>query len=192
MLREVRDWRRWIVLSSSFLVAFGALAFFSQGISAMGGLNWLPPTFEWPAGHVDGALTTADGSHIVLLRGPGRIQVYDPGWRFLTGWPAGTALKLRLLEDGTVEAFAKGLKGFVFDFQGKLITQRVYGVREMVDLENSSPRGERVFVPTSPSLYIFSSPFFSGLVAGVGMMGWFVVDHKPDQKNSAKKQRANV
>jgi hypothetical protein len=192
MLREVRGWRRWIVLPSGFLVAFGALAFFGQGISAVGGLNWLPPSFEWPAGHVNGVLTTDDGRHIVLIQGAGRIQVYDSSWRFLRGWPAGTALKLRLLEDGTVEALSKGLRGFVFDLHGKLISQRVYGVREMVDLENSLPRGDRIFVPTSPWLYAFSSPFFGWLVGVVGMLGWFVANRKSDQSSSAKKQRAEV
>jgi hypothetical protein len=187
LLREIRDWRRWIVLPSSFLVAFGALAFLGQGISAVGGLNWLPPSFEWPAGHVEGGLTTASGSHIVLLRGAGRIQVYDSRWGFVRGWPAGTALKLRLLENGTVEALAKGEQGFVFDLNGKLISQRVYGVHEMVDRENSLPRREWTFVPTPPWLYIFSSPFFSGLVARVGMLGWFVADYQPDQSSSAKK-----
>jgi hypothetical protein len=99
---------------------------------------------------------------------------------------------LRLLENGTVEALAKGEQGFVFDLNGKLISQRVYGVHEMLDLENSLPRREWIFVPTPPWPYIFSSPFFSGLVPGVGMLGCFVADYKPDQSSSTKKQRAEV
>ena len=187
LLSEARGWRRWIVLPSSFLVATGALAFFGQGISAVGVLNWLPPTFEWPAGHVDGALTMADGGKVVLIKGAERIQVYDANWRFVRGWPAQSALKLRLLPDGKVEALTKGLHGTVFDLRGNLIARRTYEVREMVKLQNSLAPCPRVFIPTSPWLYILSSPFLSGTLLNAGLLGWFVVAYKSNSPSTPRR-----
>jgi hypothetical protein len=185
MLRATQGWRRWLVLPSSFLVAVGACGFFGQGLFAVGAQNWLPQSFEWPAGSVGDVLTTADGGHIILIQGVGRVQVYDSNWHFLRGWPVLGARKLRLLEDGNVEALTKYERGFVFDYNGKLISQQTYGIREFVNLENSMPRSAGIFVPTPPSLYIFSSPLLSWLVFATGFVGWFVVYPRSNQSNSA-------
>jgi hypothetical protein len=163
-LRDTKGWRQWLALPSIFLIAIGAIGFFGCSIFYTGGLNWLPSTFEWPAGFVDGVLTTSSHDHIVLIKPVGRVQVYDPAWHFLRGWPISAGLKLRLLQDGTVEVLTKGQKGFVFDLNGKLLSQKTYPVRDFLDLENSLPAGESTFVPTSWWLYIFSSPFLSWLV----------------------------
>jgi hypothetical protein len=174
MLRSVRGWRRWFVLPSSFLVAVGACGFFSQMISGVGGLDWLPPSFEWPAGHPDDAITTANGTHIDLIKSAGRIQIYDSRWHFLRGWPVQSVLRIRFLGDGSVEALTKHQKGLVFDINGRLLSRRVYEVHESVHLLDSLPPCENVFVPTSPWLYIFSSPFVSWIVLMGGLAGWFV------------------
>jgi hypothetical protein len=186
-LRNTKGWRRWLALLSSVLIAAGACGFFGLGLSYVGGLNWLPPSFEWPAGFVDGVLTTSNRSHIVLIKPAGRVQIYDSVWHFVRGWPAGAALKLHLLADGNVEVLMKGQWSFVFDLNGKLISQRRYGVHEFIDLENSLPAGESVFVPTSPWLYIFSSPLLSWLV---GAAGYFVARRRSLESNAAKGRNA--
>jgi hypothetical protein len=169
-LRDTNRWKRWLALPSSFLIAVGAVGFFCCGISYTGGLDWLPSAFEWPAGFVDGVLTTSSHGRIVLIKPAGRVQVYDPAWRFLRGWPVSAGLKLRLLQDGTVEVLTKGQKGFVFDLNGRLLSQETYAVRDFLDLENSLPAGESIFVPTPWWLYVFSSPFLSWLVMLSGFM----------------------
>lgn len=173
MFREARGWRRWLILSSSALVMIGASGFFGQGIVA-NGANWLPSSFEWPAGTVDDALIMTNGDHLILISGVARVQAYDGSWHFLRGWSVPRALRLRLLGDGTIEALTKGEKGFVFDVHGNLISQRTYAAREFVDLENSLPHTGGVSVPTRSWLYIFSSPLLSWFVFAAGLVGWFV------------------
>jgi len=163
---------------SSGLVAIGACGFFGQAASAVGALDWLPPGFEWPAGR-EYTLTTAQGQHVLLIRSAGRIQVYDSRWRFLRGWPARSALKLRLIDDGTVEALTKGAGGLVFDLEGRLLSQRAYKANEYIDLYNRLPAGEPVNVPTTPWLYMFSSPLLSWLMVATGLVGWFVISRPP-------------
>jgi hypothetical protein len=172
-LKESRGWRRWLAVPCSLLIGIGAVGFFGQAISTVGGFNWLPASTEWPAGRADHALTTTDGHHVVLVKGAGRIQVYDQGWHFVRGWAAGPVLNLRLLTDGTIEALMKGQRGLVFNPSGKLLSKRKYGVREWIELENSLPPGESVSVPTSAWLYIGSSPLLSWLVLAAGFAGWF-------------------
>src|SRR5215831_20079947 len=79
-------WRRWLTALASCLVVVGAAGFFGSGLSAVGGLNWLPNSFEWPVGYSGGILTTAEGLHVVPHTPSGRIQVYDADWTFRTGW----------------------------------------------------------------------------------------------------------
>ncbi len=172
-LKESTCRRRWLTLPSSILLAIGAIGFFGQGLSAVGALNWMPHSIEWPAGYADHALKTTDGDHIVLIEGAGRIQVYDPAWHFVRGWAAGPVLKLRLLADGTIEALTKGQRGLVFDLNGKLLSQRRYGIHEWIVIQNSLPPGESLWVRTSPWLFIGSNPLWSWLVAALGSAGWF-------------------
>lgn len=184
MLRTTRGWRWWLVLTSSALVVTGAGGFFGQALFASGGQHWLPQSFEWPAGTVEDALITADGAHIILVRGVGRVQVYDSYWHFLRGWTVPAVLRLRLLGNGNLEALTKGEKGFVFDTSGNLISKHAYETREFVDLENSLPHTGSVLVPTPRLLYIFSSPFLSWLVFGLGFLGWFTLSPRSNYPNN--------
>lgn len=79
-------WRKWATIAASGFVVIGGLGFFGSALSAGGGLNWLPRSFEWPVGYTDGAVSTPTGMHIVPLTPSGRVQVYDANWTFVTGW----------------------------------------------------------------------------------------------------------
>lgn len=165
-------WRRSVIFLSNALIIVGACGFFGQFVA--GGRNWLPGSFEWPAGKVDDVLSTTNGYHIVLVPGVARIQVYDDSWHFLRGWAVPGLLRLDLLSDGTLEALAKGEKAFVFDTDGNLISQKTYGTREFVELENSLPKTGGAIVPTPKLLYAFSNPLLSWLVFATGFIGWFI------------------
>lgn len=79
-------WKLGPSLLARVLLILGAVGFFGNGLSAAGGLNWLPPSFEWPAGYTRGVVTTPAGMHVVPLQPSGRVQIYDAGWKFLRGW----------------------------------------------------------------------------------------------------------
>ena len=71
---------------SCLFIAVGAMGFLGSMLSAVGGLNWLPDSFEWPAGYVDGVVYTNNGIYIVPLTPSGRVQLYDAEWKFIRGW----------------------------------------------------------------------------------------------------------
>ena len=73
----IRGWRKWPVLLAGAMVAVGGVGFLGQVLSAVGGLNWLPESFEWPAGAVEGMITTPSGLRVVPTTAAGRVQVYD-------------------------------------------------------------------------------------------------------------------
>src|SRR5436853_384195 len=81
-----RGWRRWLTITASCLMVVGAAGFFGTALSAAGGLNWLPSSFEWPVGYTGGVVSTSQGLHVVPHTPSGRVQEYDANWSFLTGW----------------------------------------------------------------------------------------------------------
>ena len=66
--------RRYLIAAGATLMAIGIIGFFGSGVSALGGLNWLGPFFEWPVGYTTEAVTTKTGLHIVPHTASGRIK----------------------------------------------------------------------------------------------------------------------
>ena len=130
----------------------------------------LPASYEWPAGYVSGVVTAADGTHIVPLMPSGRLQIYDAKWHFIRGWnvdAGGGNFKVGLSPDGVIEVFtARGEHHYSFTQGGQLISSETFA-----EPYSSLPEGESVVIPTSPLLWVFSSPFLSWGVALVGFVG---------------------
>ena len=122
--------KRVCLFIGSGLAVVGALGFFGSAFSSAGGLNWLPDSFEWPAGYVTGVATTPNGLFIVPLTPSGRIQVYDADWKFVRGWhldAGGGTFKVRALAADRIEVFtARGQWHYVFDEQGRMISRQKY------------------------------------------------------------------
>ena len=166
-----RGLSRWLGLFASVLLFVGATGFLGAGFSAAGGLNWLPNSFEWPVGSVDGVITTKDGSHVVPHTPSARIQIYDSEWSFIRGWhvdASGGVFKLDVTADGAIEVFtARGDWRYVFTTEGQLVSKEKYSPPS---LYSSLPeRGERAEVPTAPWLWTFTSPILSWIAAICGM-----------------------
>src|SRR5262249_12353168 len=77
----LRGWKRAVFFVGSGLAVIGSLGFFGNAFSDVGGLNWLPASFEWPCGYVSGVATTDSGLYVVPHTPSGRIQVYDADWK---------------------------------------------------------------------------------------------------------------
>jgi hypothetical protein len=161
---------RWILAILSFLVLIGAGGFFAAALSAMGVIK-LPASREWPAGYVNGVVTTGRGDHIVPLMPSGRIQLYDAQWHFIRGWnvdAAGGDFKVEYTPEGLIEVFtARGSHHYSFTEDGRLIVP----ARTLPETFASLPRGESVVVPTSPLFWVFSSPFLSLGLSAIGFIG---------------------
>jgi hypothetical protein len=152
------------------LVLVGAGGFFAAALSATGIIR-LPSSYEWPAGYVRGVVTTADGKHIVPLMPSGRLKIYDSQWHFIRGWnvdAGGGDFKVQCSSNGMIEVFAaRGEHHYSFAQDGHLIASE-----SLPEPFSSLPDdGQSVVVPTSPLLWIFSSPFLSWGVALVGFAG---------------------
>jgi len=171
--RTVPLWRRLLAPIASALLILGAGGFFASAISATGGLNSLPPSFEWPVGRATGIVSLPDGTHIVPHTPSGRIQVYDRDWRFLRGWhvdAGGGTFKVNRIDPDRIEVVtARGQQRYVYTLDGNLLTTETYAPRSYSSFPESA---ESHVVPTKPWLWSFSHPFLSW---GVGMLGMAVL-----------------
>jgi hypothetical protein len=131
-------------------------------------LKMLSPTDEYPAGWVDGVITTENGQRVVPLTHVGRLQVYDAEWNFLRGWfigpGGGGAVALRPLKNDNFEVLtARGNYRYVFNTSGELISTGTYPGK---DFPLSS--GESAVVPTPWWLWVFAGPLYWFLLCAGG------------------------
>ncbi|HEY1684903.1 MAG TPA: hypothetical protein VGG19_09075 [Tepidisphaeraceae bacterium] len=199
--RDGKPLWRWLMgMVAGALMAVGIVVFLSGGLSAAGGLNWLPTTFEWPAGHVSGVLTMQHGEHVVPLPDAGRIQIYDRQWRFVRGWhveASGGDFKMVPAGNDQFDVYtAKRVKGgqcahYVFSIDGRLISQSSYP--NDADTYNAVPNvGVAAVVPTRIWLWVFSSPLYGWEMAIVGMLLLAVSQGNLPQMNRRGAKREHV
>jgi hypothetical protein len=168
--RKTRGWRRWAYPISGLLMAIGAVGFFGAGFSALGGLNWLGQSFEWPVGYNGQILKLADGTYVVPLDHAGRVQVYDPDWRFRRSWAVdagGGTFKVYSRDGKGIDvATARKSRHYVYTADGALQSQEEYPPGEYEPFPSG---GVSAFVPTPWWGWVFTSPLYSWLCAGFGM-----------------------
>jgi hypothetical protein len=182
---HTKGWQRWLTITASCLMVVGAAGFFGCALSAAGGLNWLPSSFQWPAGYTGGVVSTADGTHVVPHTPSGRIQVYDASWTFVTGWhvdAGGGTFKLLAPAGGHIDVItARGRWHYVFAMDGRLISKNSYEPNSY----NAFPEeGESVVVPTAPWLWTFSHPGISWAVLTTGIVILLIM-HVPGKRKAA-------
>jgi hypothetical protein len=178
IIRDIKKCGRakWVIGLMGFLVIVGAGGFFATALLEMGVLK-LSNSSQWPAGYVSGVIRTPDGKYVVPLIPPGRVQLYDPQWRFLRGWHVNADagdFKVECAADGKIDVLtARGLHHYTFTQDGNLISAK--SLSSYNSFYSRHTEGASVVVPTSPLLWIFSSPFLSGGVAAIGGIGLTVV-----------------
>src|ERR1700722_6128247 len=172
---------KWIKGTMYLLILIGASGFFAAALSATGIIK-LPPSYERPAGYARGGVSTGDGKHIVPLTPSGRLQIYDSHWYFIRGWnvdAGGGEFKVQCSANDEVEVLtARGEHHYSFTQDVRLLSSEGLS-QPFASLPNE---GQSVVVPTSPLLWIFSSPFLSWGVAVVGFVGLAVLKkmgHRP-------------
>jgi|SRR5579872_5518960 len=175
--------KRLVLFVASGLLVIGSVGFFGSGVSAFGGLNWLPDSFEWPAGYVTGVITTGNGLFVVPHTPSGRVQVYDSDWKFIRGWhvdAGGGTFKLKPSGADQIEVFTpRGQSHYVFNDHGKLIFTGKYSPESYSAVQGE---GRAVVVPTRPWLWVFAHPGISWIVLIVGGVIMIFVDRKPVAK----------
>jgi hypothetical protein len=157
---------RWL---GTALGSVGLASFFGIALSAVGGLDWLPQSVEWPVGYARGVITLTDGTHVVPLVPANRVQIYDPEWRFLRGWrvDAGAGV-FKLLPVGTDHfevVTARGNLRLEFKPTGELVSQRSYQPQLY---DSFGEAGVSRFVATPVWLWPFTHPFIGWGIAVAG------------------------
>jgi hypothetical protein len=163
---------KWIIGTLGFLIIVGIVGFWGPWYFALGILQ-LPNSFQWPAGFTNGVVRTPDGKYVVPLIPSGRVQLYDSQWRFLRGWHIDAnagAIKVECPANGTIEVFtARGLHHYSFTQDGRLISAQPLST--YAEYDSLHTEGTSVEVPTSPLLWVLSSPFLSWGVGAIGGIG---------------------
>lgn len=154
----------WLVWLGGFLVLLGALGFFGSALLSLGVVS-LPSSFEWPSGYVQGIVTSSDGLNIVPLEPSGRVQIYNPQWRFMRGWQVnaeGGPFRVVVYQPGTIGVYTRrGKHHFTYSATGELLASTTY----TEPFDSMTNEGHSMVVPTFAILWPFSSPFLSvGLV----------------------------
>jgi hypothetical protein len=170
-------------------VIIGGIGFFGTTLSAVGGLNRLPETFEWPIGKTRKAIELSD-CFVVPHPPSGRIQVYDKNLKFLRGWHIGGrggAFKVIASQQNLLDVYtARGARHFVFDLSGKMIDSGTYSPGEYASFVDE---GVSHFVPTAPWLMIFSNPLYSWILVIVGLGSLIMMDKMERRQRMANAER---
>jgi hypothetical protein len=173
--RKETRWKRLLLYIGPFFLGVGAIGFFGSALSSIGGLNWLPKSFEWPVGNAKGVVTTADRFFVVPHVPSGRVQIYDANWKFLRGWHVdarGGSFRLHISNGNQINVMiSRGQRHYVFDLDGTLVRNEPYSQAAY----DSFPKASSSYaVPTAPWLWIFTSPACSWLAIAFGALLLFL------------------
>ncbi len=170
------------------LIVIGGIGFFGSALSATGGLNWLPSSFEWPIGYTDNAAKTQDGFYVVPHTSSGRIQIYDTDLKFLRGWNVdahGGTYKISISKENLINVYtARGNWHYLFNLQGDIISKEKYVSGSYSSFPDSNLS---LNIPTNIFLLVFSHPFISWFFAVIGIATLIILD-KIKKKNYLTKQ----
>jgi hypothetical protein len=102
------------------------MALFMNGFLAASGFTpWIRPSTEIPVTSMTQTVKDRDGNIYCYLGFSCRVQKYDSSGEFQTGWPVNTGgrrVRLRVSEEGNLEIFTTQNSLYVYDRQGKLIS----------------------------------------------------------------------
>lgn len=153
---------------ASACLLIGAVGFFGSALSATGGLDFLPNTFEWPVGNADGVLIYNDGTTIVPHDSSGRIQIYNKSLDFQRGWhvPAGGGVFTLFPADNSnfYVYTARGDRKYLYDIYGTLLSSETYSGK----YPHNNPDSNSISIPTPFYLKVFTHPFASWFVIAIG------------------------
>lgn len=161
---------RAIVLPVAFVLTLSGFIGFLAPFAVLSG-SVVSDEFEWPVGVATGVEKAADGSYVVPLDAPGRIQVYDQSWRFVRGWQvdaAGGSFVVDVDKRGNiVTLIERGDMRDVFTPTGELVSSTPFDRNAIVG-PLVGGRASHVLL-TKPYLFPLWSPGIAWLMGAVGM-----------------------
>jgi hypothetical protein len=183
---KAHGWRKFIRLLAAMCIGVGGLGFFGTSFIAIGALNQLPGSFEWPIGYATGVVSTKDNYFVVPHTPSGRVQIYDSKWRYLRGWnvdaSAGT-FKLHVTDTNRIHVVtARRQMHYVYDLNGNVVSSEHY-LATGRSYSSFPEEGGSYFVPTPVWLWVFTSPFYSWLTAAIGL-GLFALNDRLKRKTT--------
>jgi hypothetical protein len=183
---KAHGWRKFIRLLAAMCVGVGGLGFFGTALIAVGALNPLPSSFEWPVGYATDVVTTKDNYFVVPHTPSERVQIYDSNWKFLRGWnvdAGGGTFKLHITDTNRIHVVtARGQMHYVYELNGNVVSSEKYSAAGR-SYSSFPEEGDSYLVPTPVWLWVFTSPFYSWLTAAIGL-GLFALNDKMKRKRT--------
>lgn len=162
--------RVWLAVPAAMLFAVGWMSFMAGAVSAGGGFDWLPRTFEWPVGWAKGVVRTSDGGYAVPHEGAGRVQLYDEQLHFRRGWQTqahGGGFTLTALTNGGVQVrTARDSQTYSYDTAGELLPA---GVFAKVLSSAASPESVPDWFPPPWWGWTLTTPVIAWVTGAVGL-----------------------
>lgn len=170
-------WKIALNFTTSLFLLYGALGFFGSAISASGGLDNMPNTFEWPIGSSDNVLVSSKGDYIVPHTSSGRIQIYDENLTFKRGWSVNASGGEFAITGAGDDSFclytARGNNNYHYDINGEKLDDE--SCREDFSRKLMRDNGQSLEVPT-PIYYIgFTNPFIAWAFGAIGIGLHFLI-----------------
>lgn len=178
---------RILVLTGFLLVFLGAVRWTSCQLSWFGALDGLPSSWEWPVGTAKRVITMPDGTHVVAVTSAGRVQIYDPKWKFLRGWAVGApAGEFKMLPAGPDKFDVMPMRTMrrdTYRLSGDLIARgsRPSGTR----YDHLQEAGEPHAVPTAPWIRMILMPLTSWPVSMISLVLLGFLQWREDREKTA-------
>lgn len=148
------------------LFAVGTAAFFSGAVA-----SGLPPDFNFPIGFASHSFQNDEGNHIVYDRSIDRVQIYNPNWDFIRGFPVfplGGSSKATLSDDGMLIILKRRSpdpEKIIFSIDGTEISRGAISAQEFLSMKDS--RGIN-YITTPIYLLPFTNPLVGWIMALIG------------------------
>jgi len=148
------------------LFAVGTVAFFLVSMASD-----LPPDFNFPIGFASHSFQNVEGNHIVYDSSIGRVQIYNPNWDFIRGFPVyplGGSSKATLSDDGMLIILKRRSpdpEKIIFSIDGTEISRGVISVQEYLNMKDSRDIN---YITTPIYLLPFTNSLFGWIMAVIG------------------------
>lgn len=168
---KIFSWKSVLNFTTSLFLLVGASGFFGSALSAFGGLDGLPNTFEWPIGGADNVIVSANGDYIVPHTYSGRVQVYAENLVFKRGWTVNAAGGDFAITNATGDNFCLYTARSDLNLQYNLHGEAIPNVdcHEGFSRKLMRNNGQSLKIPTPVYYIAFTNPFIAWVFCAIGI-----------------------
>jgi len=161
----------------ALLFLAGYVGFSTQMLLSVGAFD-LPLRVQWPVARAVGVVQLPDGGYVVPLRVVGRVQIYDPEWRFQRGWQVpsfGRSFHVDVLLDGSIRVLNCRGEMSWFDVEGRRYSSRNLAQNAADEPLGALPFDRPVSLTKNLLLLLFASSAATWALTLFGGLGVFLI-----------------